>query len=256
MGKPVKIQVGSKSDVGRRRPHNEDSLCVEPQLGLFVVCDGMGGHNAGEVASRLASDGVREHIREGLQRAHLGLVGQQDARFSASTNRLASAVRFANDVVYRAANSRSDYEGMGTTMVAAFLDGAVVSIAHVGDSRVYLRRGGDLRKLTEDHSLVAEQVRRGLLTEEEAEHSPLQNIITRAIGMEATIEVTLSESTLIPGDCLLLCSDGLTRGVRPDKILDAIRAAPDPQTASNELVTLANQAGGEDNTTVIVIMTH
>jgi serine/threonine protein phosphatase PrpC len=229
---------------------------VEPQLGLFVVCDGMGGHKAGEVASRLAADGVREHIREGLQRADLGLVGQHDPKFSASTNLLASAVRFANDVVCRAANSRSDYEGMGTTMVAAFLDGAVVSIAHVGDSRVYLRRGDDLRKLTEDHSLVVDQVRRGLLTEEEAEHSPLQNIITRAIGMEATIEVTLSESTLIPGDCLLLCSDGLTRGVRPDKILDAIRAAPDPQTASDELVALANQAGGEDNTTVIVIMTR
>src|SRR5438132_620643 len=127
--------------------------------------------------------------------------------------------------------------------------------SHNGDSRVYLVRGRDLRKLTEDHSLVAEQVRRGLLTEAEAEHSPQQNIITRAIGIEATIEVTLSESTLISGDCLLLCSDGLTRGVRPDKILDAIRAAPDPQTASDELVVLANQAGGEDNTTVIVIMT-
>ena len=252
----MRIQVGFKSDVGRRRSQNEDSLCVDRRLGLFVVCDGMGGHNAGEVASRLASDGVREHVREALQRADLPLRGQYDPRFSASTNRLASAIRFANEVVYRAASSRLDYEGMGTTMVAAFLDAAVVSIAHVGDSRVYLVRGGNLRKLTEDHSLVAEQIQRGLLTEEEAEHSPQQNIITRAIGIEATIEPTLSELTLVPGDCLLLCSDGLTRGVRPEQILDAIRAAPDPQIASDELVALANQAGGEDNTTVVVIMTH
>ncbi|TLY18605.1 MAG: hypothetical protein E6K67_06790, partial [Nitrospirae bacterium] len=107
----VRIQVGSKSDVGRRRSQNEDSLCVDRRLGLFVVCDGMGGHNAGEVASRLACDIVREHVREALQRADLPFVGQYDPRFSASTNRLASAVRFANDVVYRAANSRLDYEG-------------------------------------------------------------------------------------------------------------------------------------------------
>jgi serine/threonine protein phosphatase PrpC len=216
----------------------------------------MGGHNAGEVASRLASDVVREHVQEAHQRADLPLVGQYDPRFSASTNRLASAVRFANDVVYRAANSRLDYEGMGTTMVAAFLNGVVVSIAHVGDSRVYLVRAGNLRKLTEDHSLVAEQVQRGLLTEEQAEHSQQKNIITRAIGIEATIEPTLSELTLVPEDCLLLCSDGLTRGVRPEQILDAIRGAPDPQIASDELVALANQAGGEDNTTVVVIMTR
>ena len=252
----MRIQVGSKSDIGRRRSQNEDSLCVDRRLGLFVVCDGMGGHNAGEVASRLASDAVREHVREALQRADLPFVGQYDPRFTESTNRLASAVRFANEVVYRAANSRPDYERMGTTIVAAFLDGAAASISHVGDSRVYLVRGGNLRKLTEDHSLVAEQMQRGLLTEEEAEHSPQKNIITRAIGIEATVEPTLSELTLIPGDCLLLCSDGLTRGVRPEQIRDAIRAAPAPQIASDTLVALANQAGGEDNTTVVVIMTR
>ena len=251
----MKIAVGAKTDVGLKRPHNEDSLGVEPELGLFVVCDGMGGHNAGEVASRLAVDVVREHLRAAPTQGDLGS-GRYDPRFSLSTNRLASAIRLANDTVYRAAASRSDYEGMGTTIVAALLDGPVVSIAHVGDSRMYVVRGGELTKLTEDHSLVAEQVRRGLLTEEEAEHSPQQNIITRAIGMEATIEVTVNESTLIPGDCLLLCSDGLTRGVRPTEILDAIQTAPDPQTASDQLVALANQAGGEDNTTVIVIMTR
>src|SRR5438105_7903503 len=125
---------------------------------------------------------------------------------------------------------------MGKTMVAAFLDGAIDSIAHVGDSRVYLVRAGNLKKLTEDHSLVAEQVQRGLLTEEEAEHSPQKNIITRAIGIEATIEPTLSELTLVPGDCLLPCSDCLTRGVRPEQILNTIRAARDPQSASDELV--------------------
>jgi len=252
----VKVAVGAKSDVGLKRPHNEDSLCVEPQLGLFVVCDGMGGHNAGEVASHLASDVVRTYVREQRKQGGPALADNYDPRFSSGTNRLAGAIRLANETVYRAAMNRSDYEGMGTTIVAALLEGPVVSIAHVGDSRAYLVREGALAKLTEDHSLVAEQVRRGLLTEEEAERSPQQNIITRAIGMEATIEVTLNELTLIPGDCFLLCSDGLTKGVKAAQILDAIRAAPDPQAASDQLVALANQAGGEDNTTVIVIMTR
>ena len=249
----MKVAVGAKSDVGLKRSQNEDSLCVEPQLGLFVVCDGMGGHNAGEVASHLASDVVRTYVREQRQ-GDPALADGYDPRFSSSTNRLASAIRLANETVYRAAMNRPDYEGMGTTIVAALLEGPVVSIAHVGDSRAYLVREGALEKLTEDHSLVAEQVRRGLLTEEEAEYSPQQNIITRAIGMEATIEVTLNELTLIPGDCFLLCSDGLTKGVRAAQILEAIQAAPDPQAASDQLVDLANQAGGEDNTTVIVIM--
>jgi PPM family protein phosphatase len=252
----VKVAVGAKSDVGLKRSHNEDSLCLEPQMGLFVVCDGMGGHNAGEVASNLASDVVRTYVREQRHQGDPAQAGGYDPQFSSSTNRLASAIRLANETVYRAAMSRSDHEGMGTTIVAALLEGPVVSIAHVGDSRAYLVRGGVLAQLTEDHSLVAEQVRRGLLTEEEAEYSPQQNIITRAIGIEATIEVTLNELTLIPGDCFLLCSDGLTKGVRAAQILNAIQAAPDPQAASDQLVTLANQAGGEDNTTVIVIMSR
>ena len=251
----MKVAVGARSDVGLTRSHNEDSLCVEPQLGLFVVCDGLGGHNAGEIASHLASDVVRKYVREQHLQGDPALAEGYDPRFSSSTNRLASAIRLANETVYRAAMNRSDYEGMSTTIVAAFLDGPVVSIAHVGDSRAYMVREGALAKLTEDHSLVAEQVQRGLLTEEEAEHSPQQNIITRAIGMGATIEVTLKELILIPRDCFLLCSDGLTKGVSAAQILDAIQAAPDPQTASDQLIALANHAGGEDNTTVIVIMT-
>jgi PPM family protein phosphatase len=255
IGESVKVAVGARSDVGLTRSHNEDSLCVEPDLGLFVVCDGLGGHNAGEVASHLTSDVVRKYVGEQRVQGDPALTDGYDPRFSSSTNRLAAAIRLANETVYRAAMSRSDYKGMGTTIVTALLEGPVVSIAHVGDSRAYLVREGALKKLTEDHSLVAEQVRQGLLTEEEAEHSPEQNRITRAIGTEATIEVTLNALTLIPGDSLLLCSDGLTKGVRAARILDAIQAAPDPQVASEQLVVLANQAGGEDNTTVIVIMT-
>ena len=251
----MKVVVGAKTDIGLVRSHNEDSLCVEPELGLFVVCDGLGGHNAGEVASHLASDVVRKYVREQRQKGDSTLADGYDPRFSSSTNRLASAIRLANETVYRAAMDRPDYVGMGTTIVAALLEGPVVSIAHVGDSRAYLVRECALARLTEDHSLVAEQVRRGLLTEEEAEHSPEQNIITRAIGLEARIEVTMNELTLIPGDSFLLCSDGLTKGVKAAQILDAIQGALDPQAASDQLVALANQAGGEDNTTVIVLTT-
>ena len=248
------IRVGAKTDVGLKRSHNEDTFCADPRLGLFVVCDGMGGCNAGEVASQLALEMIQKHIAEASENPDLPMVGPYDPRYSAGTNRLASAARLANETVYRSGQSWVDYEGMGTTVVSALLNEGVMSIAHVGDSRLYLVRGGDLIPVTRDHSLVAEQVRRGLLTEEEAERSAQRNIITRALGTSETVEVTLNEVNLIQGDALLLCSDGLTRGVTSSQILAAILAAPDPQTASQHLVALANKAGGEDNTTVIVIM--
>src|SRR5439155_2417797 len=214
----------------------------------------MGGRNAGEVASRLAVEVIQKHIHEARQDENLSFIGEYDRRFSSPTNRLASAIRLANATVHASAKSHPGQEGMGTTVVSGLLNDQILCIAHVGDSRMYLVRGMTIEPLTADHSLVAEQVRRGLLTEEEAERSPQRNIITRALGIDDTVDVELDEVPLMRGDAVLLCSDGLTKGVKPAEILSAIRGAESSAAASERLVTLANAAGGDDNTSVIVLM--
>jgi protein phosphatase len=249
----VAIFHGAQSDVGRKRPHNEDWHCADPELGLFVVCDGMGGGNAGEVASALAVETIHQHIAEATRYPELPFVGEQDDGVSPTTNRLASAIKLANDVIYKSARDRLEWSGMGTTVVAAVLKDHIISYVHVGDSRLYLIRNQTIQPLTMDHSWVAEQVRQGLLTEEEAEQSPRRNIVTRALGAEATVDVTLGELLIFPDDLLLLCSDGLTKGLQPSTILNTLLDVEDVQTLSRRLITLANEAGGEDNTTVIVL---
>lgn len=249
----MNIAVGAKTDVGLKRPHNEDDLCVDPEVGLYVVCDGMGGRNAGEIASRLAVEVIQKHIREARRNANLPMVGTYVRQFSSFTNRLASAIRLANQTIRDTAKNRPDQEGMGTTVVSAMLNGQALSVAHVGDSRMYLIRGNTIEPLTADHSLVGEQVRRGMLTEEEAERSPQKNIITRALGIDDAVDVELDEVPLVQGDELLLCSDGLTRGVKPAEVLEVVRREKDPQSAAERLVALANAAGGLDNTTVILV---
>ena len=247
------IVVGAKTDVGLKRSHNEDNLCVDSDLGLYVVCDGMGGRNAGEVASRLAVETILKHFQATRDNADLPLVGDYDRQFSAKTNRLASAIRLANQAIRMEAKDQTEQDGMGTTVVSAALTGPILSIAHVGDSRMYLIRGESISPLTADHSLVAEQVRRGMMTEEEAERSPQKNIITRALGVDETVDVEMDEIPLMQGDWVLLCSDGLTRGVTPVEIRDAVHQAKEPQAASDRLVELANAAGGLDNTTVVLV---
>jgi len=243
----------AKSDIGLKRQHNEDRYLANPSLGLYVVCDGMGGGNAGEIASALAIDAIQAHVREGTQNPDLPFIGRPDRNLSPTTNRLASAIRWANQTVHRAAWNNPAYAGMGTTVVAAQLAGRLLSIAHVGDSRLYLIRQGTILPLTVDHSWVAEQVQQGLMTEAEAEQSPRRNIVTRALGVEGTVDVDVTELAVMDGDLYLLCSDGLTRGVRPDDILHA-RAQDQPLDAlADRLVGMANQVGGEDNTTVLLL---
>ena len=226
---------------------------VDPPLGLYVVCDGMGGGNAGEVASALAVEAIQAHLTEAARYADLPLIGPCDATVSASTNRLASAIRAANDVVHRESCSRSDYAGMGTTVVAALLREEVLAIAHVGDSRLYLVRNGTIQALTTDHSWVAEQILQGVITEEEAERSPRRNIVTKALGVESSVDVELTEVPVRAGDMLLLCSDGLTRGVSPKDILHILSGSEDLPTMSDRLIVMANDAGGDDNTTLVVL---
>lgn len=249
----IEILHSAKSDVGLRRHHNEDRFCANHELGLYVICDGMGGENAGEVASTLAIETIQAYMTHATRRSDLPFIGPYDGTVSPMTNRLASAIRLANQTIHRESWVQPDYAGMGTTVVAAHLSSEVLSIAHVGDSRLYLVRQDSIHALTTDHSWVAEQVLNGLLTEEEAEHSLRKNIVTRALGVESTVEVELGEVPVMSGDVLLLCSDGLTRGVRPPEILQALRNERNVESMVNRLVTLANQAGGDDNTTVLIV---
>ena len=226
---------------------------ADSSLGLYVVCDGMGGGNAGEIASALAVETIRAHLVEAARHADLPLIGPCDTTVSVSANRLASAVRAANDAIHRESWSRPDYAGMGTTVIAALLHEEVLAIAHAGDSRLYLVRDRTIEGLTTDHSWVAEQILKGFITEEEAELSPQRNIVTKALGVESSINVELTEVPVKSGDLLLLCSDGLTRGVRPGHILQILSGSEDLPTKSDRLITMANEAGGEDNTTVIIV---
>ena len=226
---------------------------ADPLLGLYVVCDGMGGGNAGEIASALAVEAIQAHLLEAARHTDLPLIGPCDATVSAPANRLASAIRAANDAIHRESWSRPDYAGMGTTVVAALLREDMLAIAHVGDSRLYLVRNGALQALTTDHSWVAEQVLKGFITEDEAKHSPRRNVVTRALGIESSIDVELTEVPVKSGDMLLLCSDGLTRDVQENDILHVLSGSEDLASMSDHLVIMANEAGGEDNTTVIIV---
>jgi serine/threonine protein phosphatase PrpC len=242
-----------KSDKGLKRPHNEDSFATDAALGLYIVCDGMGGGNAGEVASRMAIDTILAQVNAMAHNSPRRLIGPVDDNYSPETNQLASAIRSANETIHRASWTNPKYAGMGTTVVAARLSEHYVSIAHVGDSRLYLIREGTIQALTTDHSWVAEQVTQGYMTEEEAEQSPKRNIVTRAIGVESSVDIDLAEIPIFKGDFLLLCSDGLTRGVRSGDILHTLDLHVDLNEKTDRLVSLANQAGGDDNITVLLV---
>ncbi len=244
--------IGAKTDVGMRRANNEDCFALVPQINLCVLSDGMGGQNAGEVAAKMTVDTVAGCLRESSNGQKLSF-GEPNPQVSEYTNQLASAVRLANRAVWEAGHKHVHTEGMGATVVAAWLHNPIMGIAHVGDSRIYLLRDGSLQQLTQDHSLVMEQVRRGLITAEEAEHSDMQNIIVRAMGAEESVNVDVDEVLLLPGDHVVLCSDGLTKMVNNEGIAQIVAESPSPQQAADRLVEAANDAGGEDNVTVIVV---
>lgn len=250
----MQIAFGARSDTGRARENNEDSFALAAELNLFVLSDGMGGLAAGEVASKLACATVIAHCREAAVNPSLPLIGEHLDGVSAHSNRLASAIRTANRVLYAAAQGEEQKRGMGATVVAVwFVDEVRVSIAHVGDSRIHRLRGSDFAQLTEDHSFVAEQVRRGMMTKREAETSNMQSVLLRALGVEPEVQVDVSEKDLLEGDTLLLCSDGLTRELSSAQISATLAEIEDPQETADRLIELANQAGGADNITAVVV---
>jgi PPM family protein phosphatase len=248
------IESGARSDVGQVRKNNEDNFRVEPSLELFVLSDGMGGQASGEVASAIAVETVVEHCRDAAKNGDAPeFFGEPTPGLSDPTNRLGSAIRLANHKIFETGVSDPARKGMGATVVACWVTDRRLSLAHVGDSRIYLLRSGSFDQLTADHSLVADLVRGGILTPQQAEVSEQQSILTRALGSQPAVEVDLDEQMLLAGDVVLLCSDGLSRTVTSPEIASTLETYPDPQKAADRLIELANENGGEDNVTAIVV---
>ena len=232
------VIVAAKTHCGRVRPINEDSYLVPEGDGLVLVADGMGGHRAGEVASSMAASSIRACAHKAAGR-------------DISVKTAVSWVRQANRAIYRAANEDLSRSGMGTTLTFLYFMEGHVMLAHVGDSRCYLLRGGEIYQITKDHSLVAELVRKGEITEEEARDHPYRNIITRALGTDDKVAVDAQDLDTRVGDVFLLCTDGLSNYLEKDEIR-AILAENPPQEACDRLVDVALARGGRDNITVVV----
>jgi protein phosphatase len=248
----MQVKAFGMTHVGRQRQHNEDSFLVEDRAKLFLVADGMGGHAAGEIASRIAVDSINEFIVH-TKEDDGTWPHAYDEHYKRSTNRLMAAVRMANTRVLEAMRKDARLRGMGTTVVACLADNDVMSFAHVGDSRAYLVRDKQLSRITNDHSWVFEQVQAGMLTEAEAEKHPLRNVITRALGGALQVTPDASEIEVKPGDVYLLCSDGLTGMVPEEEILRVVTENEDLEAACQQLIDTANERGGLDNVTAILV---
>lgn len=249
----MRIVSGGATDVGQVRSNNEDCFRLVEPLNLFVLSDGMGGEAHGEIASALAVETVVKHVMDAETNSSIPSYGNPPAALTPQTRRLVSAVHLANRNIFNSAEEHPEQSGMGATITALWINENALSIAHVGDSRAYLLRSGMLQQLTSDHSLVAEQVRRGIITASEAEQSEMQSVLLRALGTQADVEVDAEEQALFSNDLLLLCSDGLTRMVTEPEIAGTLQAETDPQKAAARLIALANENGGADNISVIVI---
>ena len=238
-----------RTDVGLVRRANQDALLLRDELGLWIIADGMGGHPGGDVASKVAVETTAAHV------AALAESGGRHA--SDQTEGLRRAVLQANVALHAEGDARPEYKGMGTTLIALHIAGfpqAQATLAHVGDSRAYLHRANTLSQLTRDHSWVGDQIRAGLLSTEEAATHPLRHMLTRALGIDTKVEPDILTLHLQTGDRILLCTDGLTKMLSDGEILEALAAyGKDAQAACDALVRQANERGGEDNVTVLLV---
>jgi serine/threonine protein phosphatase PrpC len=235
------------TDVGRRRNHNEDNFLINDKLQLYVVCDGMGGHAGGEVASAIAIHTIEETFFtmdwSSYEASELDSLAEEQIKFS---------VLLAGRKIFEVAEANPAFKGMGTTCVAMFVCDDVMYIGHVGDSRCYLVRQGNVDQITEDHSWVNQQILAGKLTEEKAKNHPYKNVITRSLGFKENVEVDVIKVPMTQGDQFLLCSDGLSNLVEGEEMKDLL-LEHSPQAASRQLINLACERGGDDNITVLIL---
>jgi serine/threonine protein phosphatase PrpC len=249
----MQIQVWAQTDVGRKRNHNEDTFCNEPDLGLYMVCDGMGGHAAGEVAAAKAVEVVRTEV----ERHQAVVQAFTDKDVPATREKLVAlverSIQKACAEIHAMAASDKGKAGMGTTLCMVLVAGDHGVMGHVGDSRLYMHREGKLHQLSEDHSYLVEMVKAGRMTREEAKRSPYHNVITRAVGIQPSIQVDTLLFDILPGDTYLLCSDGMHGYVEDPAELSAMLADPDGTTIPANLIEFANSRGGKDNITAVVL---
>ncbi len=235
------MRWASITDTGLVRVLNEDSYCISPGDCFFAVADGMGGHRAGEVASQMALQLLKQALDRRLKS------GEK------ADSALIASIKDANNAICELSAGKLEWQGMGTTVTACLKRNSELLIGQVGDSRAYLLRGNWIAQLTEDHSLVQELLKKGSITEEEAFTHPRRNVLTRAIGTEPFLEVDFYHYQVRPGDLLLLCTDGLTRYMRREELLVSVNSSPDLDTAAKELLKKAISAGGADNITIILV---
>lgn len=253
MDKKLTLEISGLTDAGVVREHNEDSIGSAADIGLAILADGMGGHNAGEVASAMAVDGIIDALRHSIPETDTSIVDEETG-YTHGTLLVHEAIQTANHEIFQAAHDLPQCQGMGTTLVAALFYSDRVTIAHVGDSRLYRYRLGVLEQLTNDHTLLQELVDRGFYSQEEAEASLNRNVITRALGTEPEIQVDLQEEIVLPGDLYLLCSDGLNDMISDEQILSTLsKFGGNLDKIGEDLIRQANEAGGRDNVSVILI---
>jgi len=249
------IEAFGKTDVGRRRKLNEDNLLIDRDTNLYAVCDGMGGHNAGEVASKMAIETLHAFIAKshGEEKDITWPYGLEPS-LSFEANRLKTAIKLANKRIFKAADNREDYTGMGTTLVAALVNDGTLTVGNAGDSRCYMVRAGKLTQLTRDDSWVSAAWAEGILSSAEIDRHPLRNVITKAVGAKDNIELETSEHELAAGDIILLCSDGLHAMITDDQILALLHPLPGSlEKTADVLIDAANEAGGKDNVSVVLL---
>jgi len=253
MAGTAQIEIANVSDVGRRRPHNEDSTLSDLHKGLVILADGMGGYKAGEVASAIAVKSIYDTVSDGLKRIHPGQI-DKDSGFKMESMLVKDAVILANSGIYNTARADEQCHGMGTTVVVCLFYQNHLTVAHVGDSRLYRQRDDIFQQITKDHSLIQELIDRGLYTSEEALQKTPKNLVTRALGIDAKVEVDVLEEQLKTGDIYLLCSDGLNDMVNDEEIhLTLSKYSANLTHSAEELIRLANAKGGKDNISVILI---
>ena len=250
----MKISYKAISDVGRKRSANEDNYHADGDMNLFVVADGMGGHAAGEVASKVAVESIQDFVRNTSNDKDITWPYEFDETLSMAGNRLKSAIQTAHAKVLEVTSTKKEYQGMATTVVSILVEDSRAQVAHVGDSRAYLVRDGKLIQLTSDHSWVNEQLRTGAITSQQARNHPYRNIVTRALGGPNPVDVDVTEEQMQDGDIVLLCSDGLNTMITDEQILEIIdQNQDDLDKACQDLINTANQNGGEDNVTAILV---
>jgi len=251
----LEVKASGISDVGLQREGNEDAFSIQSSLGLYLVADGMGGHLAGEVASRVAVEIIGKSFQRWLESEtpEDELFAFPDTSLTRAANYVLSSIRLANRVIYEMAMQYEQYNGMGTTVVALLVTPGLIIAANVGDSRLYMIRDGHIQRMSKDHTIVSEHVEMGVMTEEEAIKSPLRHILTKNLGSAENVDPEIFEIVPSGMDRFILCTDGLTDLADDKEILDVARREKDPESLCRNLVNIALQRGGHDNTTVVSV---